>query len=131
MQSESWSELLNPSPSTETTASNVSPPSLLHTPPYKVEENVKVTRQHTVDRLYTYSAGTLVEYPETSTTGRIGHLFELDPNNWFNPPAAFAYSQGSPGGKSKPTQKLYSEVLVDNEGKKVPCTVHHSTCMYS
>jgi hypothetical protein len=123
----SWAELLNPAP--DVTCPAPITPSLCHTASYKVNYNVQATRQLTLSHLYTYHPGTLVEYPETTVAGHVGHLFELDADNWVNPTNAFAYSQGLPGGRSKKSQMRYCQLLVDREGHTVPCHVAHSTCM--
>jgi hypothetical protein len=109
----SWAELLNPAPNITCPAIPVPvTPSLCQTTSYKVDYNVQVTRQLTLSRLYTYHPGTLVEYPETTAAGHIGHLFELDADNWITPTAAFAYSQGGPRGRSKKHQSLQCQLLV-------------------
>ncbi|KAF9061364.1 hypothetical protein BDP27DRAFT_1235430 [Rhodocollybia butyracea] len=116
-------ELLNPAPEVEPQSS-----SLCETASYKIETNVTVTQKCTVVRLYTYKAGTTIEYPETTEQGSVGHLFELDPEDWVNPSQAFAYSQGEPKGFSR---NRFCRILLDDQGESVPCYVRHSTCMYS
>ncbi|KDQ61844.1 hypothetical protein JAAARDRAFT_45325 [Jaapia argillacea MUCL 33604] len=98
-------------------------PTILH--------RVEITRETTLDTLYTYPFGTIVEYPETSQYGYIGHLFTLDPNNWENPVSNFVYSEGEPkgsktsGSKGKP---LFCRLLKDEDGEMVPCRISHSAC---
>ncbi|KAJ3924494.1 MAG: hypothetical protein NXY57DRAFT_969752 [Lentinula lateritia] len=119
----SLAHLLNPAP-------DYCPPSMPATlsqaAAFKVETNVLVTRQTTVSKLYTYCAGAIVEYPETATEEHIGHLFEMDISNWFNPASSFAYSQGRPEGFSTKSTKgsaYHCNVLVDEDGNKAPgCT---------
>lgn len=95
-----------------------------------VAYNVKITRTTWLEVLYRYDVGTHVEYPATSATGTVGHLFELDPNKeWVNPSLGFAYAQGIPSGTTPKHEPRYVEVLVDAEGRKVPCQVSYSTCM--
>lgn len=124
----SLAHLLNPAP-------DYCPPSMPATlsqaAAFKVETNVLVTRQTTVSKLYTYCAGAIVEYPETATEEHIGHLFEMDISNWFNPASSFAYSQGRPEGFSTKSTKgsaYHCNVLVDEDGNKVPCSIRHTTC---
>lgn len=91
--------------------------------------NVSVNRQTTVDILYEYPSGMHVEYPETSSSGRVGHLFtDLDPENWVSPVSMFAYSLGPPKGMIKHGS---CDILLDELGKRIPCRVSHFTCMYS
>ncbi|KAF9494613.1 hypothetical protein BDN71DRAFT_1349579, partial [Pleurotus eryngii] len=92
--------------------------------------NVKITRTTWLEVLYRYDAGIHVEYPATSTTGTVGHLFQLDPDKeWVNPSFGFAYAQGIPSRTTPKHEPRYVEVLVDAEGRKVPCQVSYSTCM--
>lgn len=89
--------------------------------------NVKVNAKTKLDTLYRYRPGKVAEYPTTSSTGRIGHLFEIDlQSEWVNPAKSFAYSQGEPRGSNG--TNLYCLPLVDDDGNKVPCTEYHSTC---
>ncbi|KAE9385141.1 hypothetical protein BT96DRAFT_1007329 [Gymnopus androsaceus JB14] len=92
----SLTDLLNPAPG----CPSLPPASLSQDLAFKTETDVTVTQQCTVSQLYTYRRGSLVEYPETSPHGVIGHLFEMDAASWFNPAQAFAYSQGRPEGFS-------------------------------
>ncbi|KAF8834027.1 hypothetical protein BDN67DRAFT_985620, partial [Paxillus ammoniavirescens] len=41
--------------------------------------NIKINQQTRLDVLHIYPPGTIIEYPDTAHSGRIGHLFELDP----------------------------------------------------
>ncbi|KAF9061884.1 hypothetical protein BDP27DRAFT_1428444 [Rhodocollybia butyracea] len=113
-------ELLNPAPEVEPQSS-----SLCETASYKIETNVTVTQKCTVVRLYTYKAGTTIKYPKTTEQGSVGHLFELDPEDWVNPSQAFAYSQGEPKGFLR---NRFCCILLDDQGESVPCYVRHSTC---
>ncbi|KAF7354586.1 hypothetical protein MSAN_01371900 [Mycena sanguinolenta] len=95
----------------------------------KTAYNVRITRETTVDVLYTYPVGAVIEYPETSLTGSIGHLFEIDPSDWSNPVLNVAYSRGAPSGQTPPGKEVYTEILLDSiTNKKVPCIRAHTTC---
>lgn len=97
--------------------------------PSSTRQNVSVNRQTTVNVLYEYPSGTHIEFPETSSSGRVGHLFTgLDPENWVNPASAIAYSLGPPKGTSKSDGPC--DILLDESGSRVPCNVSHYTCMY-
>ena len=48
----------------------------------------------TLTTLYTYPRNTYLEYPETMENGFVGHLFEMDPDDWSNPTTSFVYSLG-------------------------------------
>ncbi|KAH7917224.1 hypothetical protein BV22DRAFT_1026787 [Leucogyrophana mollusca] len=91
---------------------------------------VPSTKKTLLDVLYHYSRGVLIEYPETTLTptGSVGHLFEMDPEDWFNPVSMFAYSQGSPRGGTNKGAWVTCEVLKDENGELVPCREVHSTC---
>jgi hypothetical protein len=92
--------------------------------------NVRISQRINLDILHVYSPGTYIEYPESSKDGHIGHLFTLDPEEWYDLSTSFAYSTGEPKGRSKRGKEVFCEVLVDENGDKVPCRVTHSTCMY-
>ncbi|KAJ7210251.1 hypothetical protein C8J57DRAFT_1257262 [Mycena rebaudengoi] len=62
--------------------------------PVKRSTNVKINRITTLEVLYEYPVGYILEYPETSSTGSIGHLFCMDPNDWQDPTLNIAYSRG-------------------------------------
>ena len=99
----------------------------------KIEQRVKLNKKTTLEILYTYgSPNSLVEYPETCKNGFIGHLFAMDPKSWINPARNFIYSLGEPQGtngtEAKPESCL---LLVDNDGRRVPCKISHSTCKFS
>ncbi|KAJ7259441.1 hypothetical protein C8J57DRAFT_951375, partial [Mycena rebaudengoi] len=95
------------------------------------ELNVKLNHITTLEILYKYPPGAVLEYPETSSTGCIGHLFQLDPDDWQNPAQNFVYSQGKPNGQTLDGKYVHVSVLVDSLGKKVPCVESHSTCQGS
>ena len=104
-------------------------PSPLNSTP-SVRYNVKINRKTTLDRLYIYHHPTdLVEYPETSKFGFIGHLFVVDLEDWRNPARNFAYSQGEPRGTTG-KRTMTCSVLLDKDGNEVPCYVSHATCAY-
>jgi hypothetical protein len=96
--------------------------------PRTSELNVKLNHITTLEILYKYPPGAVLEYPETSSTGCIGHLFQLDPDDWQNPAQNFAYSQGKPNGQTLDGKYVHVSVLIDSLGKKVPCVESHSTC---
>ncbi|KAJ3718511.1 hypothetical protein C8R42DRAFT_554160, partial [Lentinula raphanica] len=89
--------------------------------------NVKINRQTTVEELYHYTQNTKIEYPKTAADGKaIGHLFDMDNTQaWISPSRSFAYSLGEPRGL---TRNVYTDVLVNSDGEKVPCNVLYSTC---
>jgi hypothetical protein len=58
-----------------------SPASLQRTAEY----NVSLNRKTTLNTLYRYPLGAVVEYPETSSEGCVGHLFDVLPDDWLNP----------------------------------------------
>ncbi|OSX56007.1 hypothetical protein POSPLADRAFT_1161553, partial [Postia placenta MAD-698-R-SB12] len=93
-----------------------------------VEFNVYVTRKTFVEELLRYREGAIIEYPRTSSTGSIGHLFKVPAEQWTNPSASFAYAQGSPRGRSPRTKPVFCNVLRDSIGNMVPCQESHSTC---
>lgn len=101
----------------------------------EIRHNVKINRQTTLDTLYVYQPGVVVEYPETKANGRVGHLFEMDPGvEWYNPANSFAYSLGEPkgsrvGSKSGHRGALTCTLLVDSQGSLVPVRESHATCM--
>lgn len=99
----------------------------------KIEQRVKLNKKTTLEILYTYnSPNSVIEYPETCKNGFIGHLFAMDPKSWINPARNFLYSLGEPRGtngtEAKPESCL---LLVDNDGRQVPCKISHSTCKFS
>ncbi|KDQ62455.1 hypothetical protein JAAARDRAFT_54405 [Jaapia argillacea MUCL 33604] len=66
-----------------------------------ISHNVQINRETTLKVLYNYPPSTIIEYPETSEGGHIGHLFTLSPDRWENPVSSFVYSQGAPKGSMK------------------------------
>ena len=123
----SWANLLNPLPG-DLSIPSVSQPSAQIAPhSLSTSYNIDLNRQTTLDILYEYGAGTHMEYPETKENGRVGHLFTaLDLEQWPNPTTYFAYSLGPPKGANK---SGYCNILLDNDGMRVPCRVSHFTCM--
>ena len=95
------------------------------------EYNVSLNRKTTLKTLYHYPLGAVVEYPETSCEGSVGHLFDVSADDWLNPRANFVYAQGEPSGRTKGGQYIWCNLLVDNDSEKVPCREIHSTCMYT
>jgi hypothetical protein len=58
-----------------------------------VQYNIKINTRTTLEKLYVHDAEALIEFPETSATGSIGHLFRMKPeSSWFNPTRNFVYS---------------------------------------
>lgn len=92
-----------------------------------VQMHVKLNRRTILDKLIFHPPGALVEYPETSKHGRIGHIFSMEDVDWFNPARNFAYSQGEPRGSSG-TKTVTCALLTDEKGNEVPCQESHSTC---
>ncbi|KAF7981503.1 hypothetical protein HWV62_33057 [Athelia sp. TMB] len=118
----------SPSPQDASLVAGMDAPGVL-----SVQENVFLNRKTTLARLYTYARGVNVEYPTTDTGRPIGHLFEIDPNNWFNPRLSFAYSQGEPCGNqtSRNGGDIFCALLVDKDGQRVPCKISQYTCQGS
>ena len=108
--------------------SHTSSPALHHI--LSVKHEVHLNQKTVLQTLYHYPPGTMVEYPETSAEGCIGHLFEVAPDNWYNPRLNFAYSQGAPTGRTKVGEHVSCALLVDEDGNEVPCREVHSTCMF-
>ncbi|KAJ6478210.1 hypothetical protein C8R45DRAFT_933970 [Mycena sanguinolenta] len=93
---------------------------------------VKLNRVTTLDVLYTYPIDTVLEYPETSSTGFVGHLFHMDPNNWGKPILNIAYSRGKPSGQTIAGNEVTTDILRDHHTKeKVPCVHGRTTCQGS
>lgn len=93
----------------------------------KVEHDVIINRKTKLSTLYRYPPNTYIEYPETSEEP-IGHLFELDPQNWQRPTLDFTYSQGKPDGQSLKTEEINCPLLVNIHGELVSCVKSFSTC---
>lgn len=90
--------------------------------------NIQINRQTTLETVYHYTLNTLLEYPETSTDGSVGHVFTLDPQEWINPVLNFAYSLGGSHGMSQKSKTIKVAALVDASGDQVPCREMHTTC---
>ncbi|KAJ7902429.1 hypothetical protein B0H13DRAFT_2335593 [Mycena leptocephala] len=69
-----------------------------------------------------------VEYPESGVDAPVGHLIPMDPATEQLPWADFAYSRGAPDGGSGKDDFFYTDLLVDANGKPVPCKKRHTTC---
>jgi hypothetical protein len=95
-----------------------------------MERNVRLNRKTTLSTLFRYPLGTTIEYPETGAKESVGHLFEVAQDGWSNPRLYFAYSQGAPSGRTKTGSYVFSSLLVDDNGEKVPCQEVHATCTY-
>jgi hypothetical protein len=92
--------------------------------------NVYTSSKTTLSVLYTYEdVNAWVEYPETSPNQPVGYLFCRDPHKWENPVRNFAYSLGKPSGQTIKGQEREHTLLVDRQGRRVPCVVTHLTCM--
>lgn len=87
--------------------------------------NVQITPKTTLEKLYTWPAGTVLEYPETSATGSIGHLF---PISTFTPTRNMIYSTGDPKGGPGKKRPVFVDILLDDNGQKVPCKLSFKTC---
>lgn len=98
--------------------------------PFKQSTNVAINRITTLEVLYKYPVGYVLEYPETSSTGSIGHLFHMDPNDWRDPVLNIAYSRGAGTGQSLSGTSVKCDLLVDSEGNRVECRERHTTCGY-
>ncbi|KAG6824163.1 hypothetical protein H0H92_007812, partial [Tricholoma furcatifolium] len=86
---------------------------------HRVEHDVAITRQTIVSVLYTYQdPQCYIEYPETSES-HVGYLFERDPNHWELPCENFAYSLGSPKGRSRKHEEKKCLLLKDIDGQGV------------
>ncbi|KAJ7122366.1 hypothetical protein C8R44DRAFT_622071 [Mycena epipterygia] len=94
----------------------------------KRSTNVAINRITTVEVLYEYPQGYVLEYPETSSTGSIGHLFRMNPDDWQDPTLNIAYSRGGNMGRTLSGASVNCLLLVDNIGDKVPCAERHTTC---
>ncbi|KAK7015318.1 hypothetical protein R3P38DRAFT_3204539 [Favolaschia claudopus] len=75
------------------------------------EQHVKLNRETVLETLFRYPVRTVVEYPETSSTGFIGHLFAMDPEDWSNPIQNVVYSRGKPSGQTIAGHEVYVELL--------------------
>jgi hypothetical protein len=93
----------------------------------EVEHNVFINEKTILTTLYRYPPNTYMEYPETGEDP-IGHLFELDPQNWEHPNNDFCYSQGKPAGQSIKGEEITCPILVDKKGEHVFCVKRYSTC---
>lgn len=75
--------LLNPENDT-TTPPLIAQISAIHASPIlNTRQHILINRQTTLRTLHEYGPATILEYPETSSVGPIGHLFgSLDHDNW-------------------------------------------------
>ncbi|KAJ6531648.1 hypothetical protein DFH09DRAFT_1263868 [Mycena vulgaris] len=92
-----------------------------------VEHDIFINDRTILETLHRYPADTYIEYPE-SGPNPIGHLFELDPQDWQRPTRDLAYSQGKPAGQLPKSEHIFCSILVDKYGEMVPCTKSYSTC---
>ncbi|KAJ7112747.1 hypothetical protein C8R43DRAFT_1157399 [Mycena crocata] len=91
--------------------------------------NVPINRITTLEILYEYPLDYVLEYPETSATGCIGHLFRMDPKDWQDPALNIAYSRGGRMGQTVSGASVQCRLLVNSEdGSLVPCSERHTTC---
>ncbi|KAF7327180.1 hypothetical protein MKEN_00295100 [Mycena kentingensis (nom. inval.)] len=96
-------------------------------PPLYTNYNEKINNATTLEKVFTYGPDVVLEYPETSTTGRVGHLFFMkNARSWYNPMGNFAYSLGPPKGQKKNGVTCF--LLKDGSGFVVPCKSSHATC---
>ncbi|KAJ7083296.1 hypothetical protein B0H15DRAFT_785085 [Mycena belliarum] len=99
---------------------------------HRIEERVvRLNRETTLEVLYSYPLDATVEYPETSSTGFVGHLFRINPKKWENPVLNIAYSRGKPGGQTVAGREKTTEILLSSQtGESVPCVLSHTTCTF-
>lgn len=79
--------------------------------------NVVLNKKTALQKLFHYNTNTVLEYPETLSTGAVGHLFEMSPGDWVNPQLSFVYSQGAPEERSEPGKHIYCSLLVDKNNE--------------
>ena len=120
------------SPTPSPSARTLSPTSFpLNSAPI-VQTDIKLNRKTTLSTLYRYEdIQAYVEYPETHPDDPVGYLFRHDPNNWLDPARDFAYSLGSPSGRTKRGDEVTCHLLhnVGDITDLVPCVGSHYTCM--
>ncbi|KAF8182256.1 hypothetical protein K438DRAFT_2166815 [Mycena galopus ATCC 62051] len=97
----------------------------------KRSTNIAINRVTTLQILYEYPVGYGLEYPETSSTGSVGHLFRMDPNDWQDPALNIAYSRGGNMGQSLSGTSVKCRLLVDGDKNLVECAERHTTCQGS
>ena len=102
-------------------------PQLAHGPTTKF--NVRINRVTVADVVYYNQEGHVLEYPETSKQGSIGHLLAVDPGKWEDPCQNIVYARGTPSGSSRVGEKVRCELLRDQSGTPVPCRRFQTTCM--
>lgn len=95
----------------------------------RVKYNIKVNKCTTIQTLYEYPLGTIVEYPTTSISNNltecVGHLFQVDPENWINPLRNITYSCGPPEGEHSP---VTCELFKDSKQQYISCKKSTKTC---
>lgn len=101
-----------------------------NTAPPHVRYNVKLSHRTTLAKVIFHPEGKVIDYPETSAHGHIGHVIPVSlASEWVNPVRNFAYSRGEPkGGRGS---NLRCPLLVDDDGNEVPCHETHDTCTCS
>lgn len=102
--------------------------SLVESTLLSTRHDVRIGPRNTLDTLYHHSHFATLEYPETSGTGKIGHLFDISPDDFHSPRLSFTYSQGSPSGRTTAGKHVYCTLLRDDNGELVPCQESHYTC---
>ncbi|KZP03707.1 hypothetical protein FIBSPDRAFT_768547 [Athelia psychrophila] len=105
--------------------------SLVESTLLSTRHDVRIGPRNTLDTLYHHSHFATLEYPETSGTGKIGHLFDISPDDFHSPRLSFTYSQGSPSGRTTAGKHVYCTLLRDDNGELVPCQESHYTCQGS
>ncbi|KAJ7122259.1 hypothetical protein C8R44DRAFT_622063 [Mycena epipterygia] len=101
----------------------------LHNPRSVTEEyNVPLNRRTCLSVLYHHPLRHVLEYPDTSSDGTVGHLFRMDPDDWQVPDLNIVYSRGAPMGRTLVGKEVFVDILGDAEGNMVACTESHSTC---
>ncbi|KAJ6528617.1 hypothetical protein DFH09DRAFT_1285472 [Mycena vulgaris] len=99
----------------------------LHAPHIPMSLKKPHLRAPTLEILYEYSPNYVLEYPETSSTGSIGHLFPMDPDNWQDPALNIAYSRGGRMGQTVSGASVKCQLLLDTRGEPVLCAGRHTT----
>ncbi|KAJ7828429.1 hypothetical protein B0H13DRAFT_2373213 [Mycena leptocephala] len=92
------------------------------------EYGVHVSPRSHLSVLYRYQPGVDLEYPESGANAPVGHLIPMDPAAKQLPWVDFAYSRGTPDGGCAKDDFFFSDLLVDANGKPVPCKKRHTTC---
>ncbi|KAJ7863214.1 hypothetical protein B0H13DRAFT_1899728 [Mycena leptocephala] len=124
-----WSSVSPTSPSPSQVAAGSLGPSHSAVPGGRTAEyGVHVSPRSHLSVLYRYQPGVDLEYPESGANAPVGHLIPMDPAAKQLPWVDFAYSRGTPDGGCAKDDFFFSDLLVDANGKPVPCKKRHTTC---